>query len=61
MSFLIYEYLFWLKGGLPPASPADHGLRAASWILENKIDNVQYNFEVEFNFRNDSGKAMLYI
>ena len=31
----------------------DRGFKAASWTLENKNGNVQYYFEVEFNFWND--------
>ena len=27
--------------------------KAASWVLENKNGNVQYYFEVEFNFQDD--------
>ena len=31
----------------------DCGFKAAFWTLENKSGNVQCNFEIEFNFRND--------
>ena len=31
----------------------DHIFKAASWTLENKNDNVERNFKVEFNFQND--------
>jgi len=31
----------------------DRGFKAASWTLENKNGNVQYCFEVEFNFYHD--------